>query len=463
VNRELPVFLLLLAGLVTAWLGQAVLGPPQPKGAPSQLLIPLQVQAAHDDERIHLRLRWPAPRPHPHHDVLRFDGQGWEVLGAGDGDAPLGEDRLAMMLDDGGVPGFDRYGGYMLIGEGIRSMPGAASEQAVTGHPVLGQELGYSDIRKHLPATRDGGWDKPRSAEALEAQRKAGYFIDFWHWRGHRGSGMGTADDMLVADHRHSDSGRSSFATNWDDDLHQPRVMFDPASRGAPALDWAKLAAGELTPEDEPWLTPDNTVAFDPGHPWQRGDTLPRRLLRQAQGSRGDIAARATWSDGHYDLVLSRALDTGNPLEDKALKPGATYNLAFAVHREGASGRHHHVSLPLTLGLERDADLVSSPVQQAGGNGQPDWQQQALEVTLFYPGQITWQRITGSSHGGAAAVRAGMPVRARHDEHQLSLYGLEAEAEIRVRSGWMVNVLLGLMLILAFGFVLHQQIARSPR
>ena len=53
---------------------------------------------------------------------------------------------------------------------------------------------------------------------------------------------------------------------------------------------------------------------------WQDGDTIPRRLLRPGDGSHGDIkvTGKARWTAGYWDVPLNRAMDTGNPMDDKS-------------------------------------------------------------------------------------------------------------------------------------------------
>ncbi len=456
-HRANAITLLLLVALVTSWLGQALIGPPQPDGAPENLWLPLQVQAQHDGETIHLRLRLPSRNEHRYHDVLRFDGEAWQVLGADQHPELFGEERVAMLLDDGKVPEFSRFGGYLLIGDGTRFMPGAADEDDVAEHPLLGQELGLSDVRKHLPNTRLGSWDAPVSAEALRAQREAGYFLDLWHWRGDRGGPVSVSDDMHVAEHRYGDSGRSAYGTNWDGDAEQPRYMLDPNRHGAAGLRWQDFENGNIDWSSEPWLSEETALPFNPDHDWQAGDTLPRRMLRQPDGSRGQIAARSQLQDGWREVVLSRSLDTGEPLEDKILKPGGAYTVAFAVHSEGATGRHHHVSLPFSLALDRPADI---PVTQMDGDT-PDWSEPGRTITLFYPGQVNWPRITGPRHAGAQSVAEGIPVRARHDARKLALYGVEAETETGVLWNWAASLLLGLLLLGVLPWSLGRPVARE--
>lgn len=442
-HRANAITLLLIVALITAWLGQALIGPPQPDRAPENLWLPLQVQAQHDGETMYLRLRWPSQHEHRYNDVLRFDGSDWQVLGASDHPELLGEERVAMLLDDGAVPDFARFGGYLLIGDGTRFMPGAADEDAVSEHPLLGQQLGLSDIRKHLPDTRLGSWDAPVSAEALRAQREAGYFLDLWYWRGDRGGPIDVSDDMHVAEHRHGDSGRSAYSTNWDSEAEQPRYMLDPERHGAAGLRWQDLEDGAVDWSSGPWLGRERAIPFDPEYDWQDGDTLPRRVLREPAGSRGQITAQSRLRDGWREVILSRKLDTGQPLEDKIIKPGGAYTVAFAVHADGAGGRHHHVSLPFSLALDRPADI---PVARIQGDT-PDWTEPGRAITLFYPGQVTWPRITGPRHAGAQAVAEGTPIRARHDERKLALYGVETEAETGALWNWAASLLLGLLLL----------------
>jgi hypothetical protein len=442
-----------IAAIAVVWTGQAVIGPPSPDGSPDQLTFPLEIQAAYNDDRIFFRYRWPAPEPHIHHDMLRYDGVEWQRVDSGDTSTPIGEDRLSMMIDDGSVPEFARYGGYILIGQGIRFMPDEAGPEAVARHPYLGGEQGLDDIRKYLPQTRTGmRWDAVRQQESLLAMREAGYFLDMWKWRAHRGNPVGAGDDLHVADHRYGDSGGPSYSTNWDPDARQPRYMFRQDRTGQRAFHWEDIAAGRIGPEDVHALLPDISEPFDPGRDWQEGETLPRRYLHPPEGSRGMIEADGNWSDGWWELVLSRDLDTRQPLEDKAFQPGASYNVAFAVHKGGASGRHHHVSFPFSLALDREADLTA---YHFSGDF-PNWTQHPeLSVTLFYPGQITWPRITGSGHAGAEAVQQGVPVDVWHNERKLALYGVEAEDEERVRRSWVVAILKGLTVVLFFGLTMH--------
>lgn len=255
------------------------------------------------------------------------------------------EDRVAMMLDDGSVPAFSRYGGYITVGDGLAGLTAEAPKE----------------VTKYLPRTRNrlGKWDDMAPDSDLKSLRQAGYFLDLWHWRAGRSNPVGQADDQHIAAKRDGDEGSSSYTTNWNRDLKQPQVMFDAATAGYRALNWDDVTAGRVSQDQTYALIQGAAVPFDPNAGWKNGDVLPRRILRPGTKSRGDIrvAGQGRWADGFWDVTLSRALDTGHPEDDKILRDHGTYDVAFAIHRNATGGRWHYVSLPRTLGLAHQADI----------------------------------------------------------------------------------------------------------
>lgn len=460
--------LLLLGGLLLSWLTQGtgvVRDDPQRNiSVPKTLSVPLQVRAAYNAERFFISYRWPADRPGLFHDVLVYEGGKWVTKGkAVPGSQPDGmhEDRVAMMLDDGSVPEFARYGGYITVGDGILTFTNEASGDAVKEHPYLGKKLKQEEVSKSLPDTRSdiNDWASLQPEDKLMAQRKAGYFLDLWHWRSHRSNPIGLSDDQMVAEVRGGDAGKSAAGTNWDGERKQPRLMFDAAKAGYKALKWSDVAAGKVGQDAAYYLVEGEAPAFDPDAGWAEGDTLPRRYLRQPDGSKADIKVQGQgrWANGYWNVTLSRALDTGQPLDDKVLHDHGMYDVAFAIHRYATGGRWHYVSLPMTLGLGRNADIVAEEFQGA----EPVWNNAWREVTLFYPGQVSWPKLKSKTHAGAPAIERGLPVTTRHSVEQLMNYGVEAEFAKEIRAQWLWTLLAGLALILTFGFVLNAALARD--
>ncbi|MDZ7851217.1 MAG: ethylbenzene dehydrogenase-related protein [Halomonas sp.] len=418
---------------------------------PEELTMPLQVQAAHNGRQIFFRYRWPAEQPHVYHDMLRYEDGEWIRHGSSspwpDPDGTY-EDRVAMLVDDGGVPDFGRYGGYITVGDRMRFFSDSASPAEVSEHPHLGQEMGKSDVRKYLPATRSdqNDWRSVVDADVLETQREAGYFLDLWHWRAGRSNPIGASDDQWIGEYRNSDEGSGPYTTNWDGDNDQPRWMLDPEETGQRALRWEDVESGEVDFDGIYYLSEDNRTDFDPDHDWQNGDVIPRRLLRELQGSRGSISVhgQARWEDGYWDVTLVRDMDTGNPLDDKAFHEQGIYDVGIGVYRNATGSRWHYVSHPYTVGLGRDADFQA----EAFNGRSPDWSDDWFEMTLFYPGQVDWPTLISRAHAGAEDIAENKPVRPRHSEKQLALYGVEMEFREAITSHWWMTLIAGLIAML---------------
>jgi len=425
---------------------------------PRELTMPLQVKAAYDGERIFFRYRWPAKQPSIYHDMMKFEAGKWVRYGDSEAGPQLQgiyEDRVTMLVDDGGVPEFEKYGGYITSGDRMRFFTNEAKGDVVKNHPYLGKKKGQTEVGKHLPETRTdiGDWTSVVSEERLAAQRKAGYFLDLWHWRAHRSNPVGKSDDQMVAEARYPDKGKAVFFNNWDPEKKQPRFMLDAARAGGKvALAWDDLINRKLGFDDIYYLREDQAKPFDPLHPWQDGDVLPRRVLRPGEGSAADIsvAGKGRWRDGYWEVTLVRKMDTGSPEDDKIFVDQRAYTVAFAVHRDAMGSRWHYVSLPKRLGLERGADIGAVKFQ----GGEPKWDQPWSQVQLFYPGQVSWPLLNSSKHAGAAKIRQGLPVKARHSEIQLAHYGVEMEFNEEIQRQWRYTLLMGLLLIAAFGVAL---------
>ncbi len=404
---------LVLAMLSAAWLAASVSLASMPEDA-DQLRY-LQVAAVYNDDAIQIRLRYPIDQPSWYHQVWRHtDGQ-WVRHGEGGPDAdPVGlyEDRISMMLTDDALPDFARFGGFMTAHDGMRTLDSAVDSQAVQAHPVLGEELGRSDVRKFIPQSRNdadqAAWDDIRSEEELEAMRERGEFIDLWQWRAHRSNPVGVADNGYVLHYRLSSSGRGMYTTNWDDEAGQPAWMFDPDTTGFHALSWDKLLDGAYGQDDHYFLAEGHAVPFDPDHDWQEGDVIPQRFLREPSGSRGAITAEGRYYNGAWHVVLTRSLDAPDPTDSKSLQPGGEYTVAFAVH-EGQGARWHRVSMPLTLhlddGTEPEHGTVMPTITARHAYGTlAEATVEYTDVRLIHPGQITWQWLHGGEHPGQSLV-----------------------------------------------------------
>ena len=332
--------------------------------------VDLQVQAAYDDQNLYLRFQWPTQldRPGQMHDYMRYDGQSWTFYGDARSEEevrsgeqpPLYEDRLAIMIDDGSVPRFAEQGCWLTCHTGMRDMPEQASSEAVRAHPLLGEVLGESDVRKYLPGSRTGegaSWDQTKPPEEIAALKAEGQFLELMQWRAHRSNPVNMADDGYVFEYRLFDDGKNPFTWNVDRSTMTPKFMFDGAKFGIKALTVDDI--GDLS-KPPAIIREENAVAYDPDAGWQEGDVLPGRLLssEDAEGSAADNRdVQGAWENGVWTVTWARPLDTGHPEDDKILREGQAYNVGLAVHDDNVTTRFHFVSFPFTLGIGAEADI----------------------------------------------------------------------------------------------------------
>ena len=76
------------------------------------------------------------------------------------------------------------------------------------------------------------------------------------------------------------------------------------------------------------------------------------------------------------------------------------------------------------------------------------------EVTLFYPGQVSWPLLISTAHAGAERIAQGIPVKSYHSPDQLAHYGVEVEYAQEILKQWRLTLLVGLLLFFAIGFAL---------
>ena len=236
--------------------------------------------------------------------------------------------------------------------------------------------------------------------------------------------------------------------------------MFNPEVAGSTALEINAVIAGDVGFNDTYYLSAETAIPFDPNYAWENGDTIPRRYLRPTDGSRGDVVQpkKARWRNGFWDVTLERDMDTGNPLDDKIFRDGGNYDLAFSVFRNASTMRWHYVTLPVSLGLEQPAQLVAERVEPGTA---PNWTQPWTEIKTFYPGQVTWGRLTDArQHPGADRIAARVPVAFRHSEEQLALYGVQMEFATEIKRQWILTLIASLSLIVGLGININMLMRR---
>lgn len=344
----------------------------------------LKLQAAYDEQYFYLRAEWESERPGITHGIYRFDASKGEWIRASKNKPyPLEEnefysyeDRLGLIIDDqniavyeGAEVGVKEVGCWVVCHSSMREMPERPSAEEVKGHPYLGeQNLGEDDIRKYLLKTRyeldeAGGWDKVDS-EKVEQMFKDGQFLDLIQFRGARSAPMYSASNDYVLEYRFSGVSGVNSWINQDPPYGEKDWMYDREETGFNFFPEEKFKAGEI--DQYPLYTEgpkQNWAPYDPETEVSDGDMLPRRILREATGSRGAVDAYSKWEDGKWTVTLVRELDTGYP-DDKVLSEVNVYNVGFGLFDDHVSNRFHYVTMPLTMGLgDVEADIQAVRIE----------------------------------------------------------------------------------------------------
>ena len=417
---------------------------------PQQIVKSMHFQAAFDSDQIYFRFRWNQPRGGGWlHDYIIYDGdeEEWKrhdgpdpwAAGEDQGHEGYYEDRLSFFLDDGSVQGFRNFGGWLTVHMGVRTLPGATTEEDIVNHPVLGDEgYGRNDLRKFIPHSREGEWwENPwddiayNDDEMLEDQE---VWLDLPMWRAHRSNPMGYGTDHHVTDYRHGDDGDNTFDTqDWDPE-DGPEFMFDPDVVSDGALDHDQFGdreedteytwdvfydeSDEWLGEREPfYLHEDWMVEFDPDVAEFDGAAIPRRPLQEPEGSAADWGARGIYVEDEEDrennewhVEMWRALQTDNPRDTKQLQSGGVYDFAPALHH-GYTQRWHWVAYPYTLGLGEGTDADIHAVQRPDDWAEDDPHERDWDdvpeytIPLIYPGQADWTWLTSPEHRGYIPTR----------------------------------------------------------
>lgn len=389
--------------------------------ANKSMLLPFSVQAAYNDDTMFFHMAWEGDRGDTH-DYFRFTDGAWQREGGVRRDAQatidddpargstginstIYESRVTFMLDDPGGPnavaGFLEFGCTLTCHDNSRAMP--------LWHHDDGE------VHKYLPDDVTGR-------------------LDLWHHRLGRANHIGLSDDQWVGQRiggegdggggsRHGDTGTGPYATASVDEDGNPSWVFDPSTTGglyafqfgdlftSPMRYFVDDTAADLGPNNPNPVGIDYADAVAMGFVPSEGDTVPRRRLRQTEGSRGDIVADGTTftasaSDplfGRWDSNIQRALDTGND-DDTALADGNVYNIAFAVHEGMVTVRDHYVSFGYTLSLNGgDADIQAVKISGSGRSTLPDFsnttQFPVTDLNLFLPGIASREFLLGENVG----------------------------------------------------------------
>lgn len=167
--------------------------------------------------------------------------------------------------------------------------------------------------------------------------------VDMWHWKATRT--IGYADDqwagaVVVGEETTGRANDSKDSGGYSDNVNEaadgPRFTY-PAGANAD---------GPLYADEAVEITSDMTFEI--------GQTVPFYLQSRPVGSRGDISASARYvsaedGSGWWYVVLSRALNTGNP-DDSVFALNSENTFGVAVFNNSGDHSHNDGRLVLAIG-----------------------------------------------------------------------------------------------------------------
>ncbi len=279
-------------------------------------IIPVSIQAVHNQNSIVFIFRWPDESESLNHLPLVKTEHGWKRLEHGYQDANetlYYEDKFAVLFSK-------------------------TAELAGAGSIHLGE----------TPLHNTSSSPHHRGLHFTEP----GQLLDVWHWKSIRsGLGMGLIDDNYFSTPIQSNHTNHSRYTGG--------YQKDPDSKTGYINNWQLNETGQLVPKFTPisheiktkpiFLTPNNSIAFDPKTTTlPTGTKIPSIYIESHfDEDRSDIEGKARWHNGQWTLEAKRKLDTGSDY-DIAISHGIYFWVSVFNHSQT---RHSYHLKPIKINL----------------------------------------------------------------------------------------------------------------
>ncbi len=236
--------------------------PVQKGGGPSKAT----VKAAYDDSNVYFSVKWqdPTKTENIHKNMLTYNAadKTWKKSG--------NEDRV-----------------YFLFNINATDFDAGCAVYCHVGNP---------------------DWDK--ADDSKMGTNNPGESVDVWHWKASRTNSMNHAEDKhwvdltsankipyegeMLLKTRLADAGGGFDSGNIEGNLPKYMHKNDPGA-------------------NVDFLFEADVIAFDPNANWSDGDTIPGYIAKEGTGSRADVVAVSSYTNGTWVVEFQRSLVTNNP------------------------------------------------------------------------------------------------------------------------------------------------------
>ena len=160
---------------------------------------------------------------------------------------------------------------------------------------------------------------------------------------------------------RHGDSGKSTYGNNRNEAKTGPLyIESNPANYiDAMILTQTEIDNGEAI-ELATASNADINTAWDIYESFNA--IVPERIIREPEGSRGDVMQAATWNDGTWTSEFKRALVTGNDDDVQFSDLDASYSFSIALMDNSGGGADHSTAM-MPYALEFAEEVTVSELE----------------------------------------------------------------------------------------------------
>ena len=158
---------------------------------------------------------------------------------------------------------------------------------------------------------------------------------------------------------RYGDAGTSTYSHNRIGDKSRPKYIEKAPADYADAmfLTQDEIDADECVGDGTTGVSDADAATYWPAYAALNA-VVPERILRNAEGSRGDIAFGAVWTDGTWVAELARDLKTGND-DDVQFDTAQDYPFEVAEFDNSRHGYEHRTSDEIILHFDPTEPTVA--------------------------------------------------------------------------------------------------------